>query len=151
MNHKYFLQKLSFYVDNELSTDEKLQVARHVENCDECKQRLQVLHTLKSNIRLAGDIELPDNFAPSVARRIRLEQEGTVLWLGPEVFARRLVLALFVVVMCLVGLGSLFQPEQSVTMDRYLRADQQDSVSLQVLTPQREISKDDILYAAISK
>lgn len=151
MNHKYFLQKLSLYVDNELSTDEKLQVVRHVEDCDECKQRLQVLHTLKSNIRLAGDIELPDNFAPSVARRIRLEQEGAVLWLGPEVFARRLVLVLFVVVMCLVGLGSLFQPEQSVTMDRYLRADQQDSVSLQVLTPQREISKDDILYAAISK
>lgn len=151
MNHKYFLQKLSHYVDNELSTDEKLHVERHIEGCDECKQRLQVLHTLTSSIRSAGDVELPDNFAPSVGRRIRLEQEGAGLWLGPEVFARRLVLALFVVVICLVGLGSLFKPEQSVTMDRYLRADQQDSVSLQVLTPQREISKDDILYAAISK
>ncbi|MBI3586278.1 MAG: zf-HC2 domain-containing protein [Ignavibacteriales bacterium] len=151
MSHKYFQQLLSSYLDNELSADEKLQIERHVEGCDECKQRLQIFHTVKSHIHAGGNFELSGNFTQSVVRRIRQEQEGAVLWLGPEVFARRLILGLFIVVSCLVGLGSLFQPEQTVTMDRYLRAEHQDSVSIQVLTPQSEISKDDILYAAMSK
>lgn len=151
MSHKYFQQLLSSYLDNELTTDEKLRFERHREGCDECKQRLQIFHAVKLHIHSGGDFELPGSFAPSVVRRIRQEQEGAVLWLGPEIFARRLVLGLFIIIMCLVGLDSFFQPEQSITMDRYLRAEHQDSVSLQVLTPQSEISKDDILYAAMSK
>ncbi len=151
MSHKQFQRLLSLYLDNEVSAEETLQIERHLEACDECKQRLQVFHAVKAHIHSGGNFELPGSFAQSVARRIRQEQEGSVRWLGPEIFARRLVLGLFIIVMCLVGLGSFFQPEQTVTMDRYLRAEHQDSVSLQVLTPQSEISKDDILYAAMSK
>lgn len=151
MNHKYFQQLLSSYLDHEASADEKLQIERHLEGCDECKGRLQIFEAVKAHVHSGGDVELSGNFSQSVVRRIRIEKEGSVLWLGPEIFARKLVLGLFIIVISLVGLGSFFQPEQTVTMDRYLRAEHQDSVNMQVLTPQSEISKDDILYAAMSK
>ena len=81
----------------------------------------------------------------------RGEEEGEVVWLGTERFARRLVLALSVFVICVVGLGSLFEPEQSVTVDRYLTSEPSDSLARRVLEPHQEISKDDIVYAALSK
>lgn len=151
MNHIDSDDLLLRYLDDEVTADERIRASIHLETCKVCRGRFVELKSLRGYIKAAGDYEVDPMFAYEVVRAIRRDEEGDVVWLGTERFARRLVLALSVFVICVVGLGSLFQPEQSVTVDRYLTSEPSDSLARRVLEPHQEISKDDIVYAALSK
>ncbi|HAL56208.1 MAG TPA: hypothetical protein DCP63_06990 [Bacteroidetes bacterium] len=151
MNHFDSDDLLSRYLDDEVTADERTRASAHLETCEACRWRFHELRQVRGFIKAAGDFELDPMFAYEVVRAVRRDEEGDVVWLGTERFARRLVLALSVFVICVVGLGSLFEPEQSVTVDRYLTSEPSDSLARRVLEPHQEISKDDIVYAALSK
>jgi anti-sigma factor RsiW len=157
MNHKYFERQLSAYVDNELSEREAKSVRTHVEGCAVCQQRVQELRAIRKSIRDAASVVLPESFVYSVQRAVRQQEQEYVIWLGPERFARNIVAALCIFVFTLVALGSYLTPQtvtgQSVVggEERYYSGEPSDSVAHAVIGSQRELSKDDVMIAALTR
>jgi anti-sigma factor RsiW len=151
MNHRTIELLLSPYLDDELTERERDEVAAHLRGCDSCRIRLEELRALRRQIQMAADIDLPDNFAYAVLRAARSEQENSLRWLGAERFARNVVIGLVVIVLCLIGLGTMMTAEPPLRVDRYLAAEATDSLTRQVLDQQIELSKDDVVYAAVTK
>ena len=149
MNHRTIERLLSPYLDEELPEPQRSEVSEHLRACASCAERLVELGTIRRQIQEAADAALPENFAYSVLRAARMEQESTLRWLGAERFARNVVLGLSVMVVCLIGLGTVLKTEPPVRVDRYLAAEPTDSLTQQVLGQEGEISKADVVYAAV--
>jgi anti-sigma factor RsiW len=151
MNHRSVERQLSAFVDNELSESEANSVRTHVEGCALCQQRVQVLRTIRTSIREAATADLPETFVYSVQRAVRQQEQENVLWLVPERFARNIVVALFIVVFALVAISSYLTPQPVVGEDRYFSGEQSDSAAQAVIGTQRELSKDDVMIAALTR
>ena len=151
MNHKQMHQWVSSFIDGQASGEQRRAVLAHLESCIECRTRVRGAAALREGIRRAADVELPATFPYRVLRTIRRDQEQARTNAGVERLGMRVVLSLSLIVICLFGLGSLYQPEQPSLASHILAGEPSDSLSKRVLEPQRDISKDDIIYAAISK
>ena len=157
MNHKSFEKQLSAYVDNELNDSEMIALRAHVEGCGVCQQQVQELRAIRKSIRDAATVVLPESFVYSVQRAIRQQEQEYVIWLGPERFARNIVTALCIVVFSLVAVGS-FLTSQTVTgqpvvvgEERFYGGEPSDSVAHAVIGSQRELSKEDVMIAALTR
>lgn len=74
MKCEQYLEQLSPYVDNQLSSSEKGQLEAHLATCKKCAQELEAL---KKMINLCDQIEepeLPENFHQSLMERIAREK-----------------------------------------------------------------------------
>lgn len=151
MNHGYMQQWVSLFIDGEANDEQRKMVLSHLASCIECRDLVGQAKTLRDGIQGAADIDLPPTFAYGVLRAVRTGRERDRTNAGIERLGMRVVLALSLVVACLFGFGSLYQPQQMVPVDRILTGEISDSLSRRVLESQREISKDDIIFAAISK
>ncbi len=151
MNHKKFHRMLSAFADNELDESNMNIMRSHIEGCGACKRELQELRAIRAGIRETATIALPQNFLYSVQRSIQLEEQESVVWLGTEQFARNVVVGLCIVVLALVAFGSIFKSAPPLREDRYFTSEIVDSVAQPVLGSQRELSKDDVIIAALSK
>jgi anti-sigma factor RsiW len=151
MNHRRIERMLSAFVDNELGEVESKVVREHIMGCDSCKIRIQEHRAIRAGIRDAATVDLPDAFFYSVQRAIRREEEDSVIWLGTERFARNVVVALCVLVFAVLAVGSYLKPPQPIGVERYVNGEVSDSAAHAVLGSQQEISKDDVILAALSK
>lgn len=151
MSHQKMQQMLSAFVDNELGEVWMKSVREHLAGCASCQQRLQELRSIRTRIRDAATVELPDNFVYSVQRSIRREEQESVMWLGTERFARNVVFALCVLVFGVVAFGSLLEPQPTLGEDRYISGEPSDSAAHAVLGSPQVISKEDVMIAALSK
>ena len=151
MRHKFYERQLSAFVDQELDARQVELVREHLEQCKSCQRRLQELGMIRETIRETASIALPEAFVYSVQRAVRREQQETVIWLGPERFARNLVAALCILVFMVIVFGSYFAPQQAVGVDRYLGGEPTDSAAHAVIGSQNELSKDDVFFAAVSR
>lgn len=151
MNHKYFKQQISAFVDNELSEQEVNSLRTHLEGCATCKQQVQELSALRASIREAATVVLPEAFVYAVQRAVRREEQEYVTWLAPERFARNAVVALCILVALMLGVGSYLAPQAGQGEDRYFTSEPSDSAAHVVLGTQRELSKDDVMIAALTK
>jgi anti-sigma factor RsiW len=157
MKHKLFERQLSVYVDNELSESDMQSVRTHVEGCAQCQQQVQVLRAIRMSIRDAASIVLPETFVYSVQRAVRQQEQEYAIWLGPERFARNLVAALCIIVFTVVAAGSYLTPQSAVGQsvvggeERYFSGDPSDSTAHAVIGSQRELSKEDVMIAALSR
>ena len=150
MNHTKMQRLLSAFVDHELSETEAKTVREHVEGCSSCQRRILELGLIRARIREAATADLPDNFVYTVQRSIRHDQQESVMWLGPERFARNVVVALCVLVFGVVTFGSVLKPQQPLGEERYLSSEPTDSAAHAVLGSQRIISKEDVMFAALT-
>jgi len=151
MTHTRMYRLLSAYADNELGENESREVKQHLEICTTCQQRLQEMRSIRTKIREAATVDLPDNFIFAVQRSIRREEQESVVWLGTERFARNVFVVLTVLVFAVVLLGNMLKPQQAVGVDRYLSGEVTDSAAHAVLGSQQAISKDDVMMAALSR
>ena len=151
MNHKKFERQISAFVDNELSEQEANSLRTHIEGCPACKKHVQELRSLRTSIREAASVELPETFIYAVRRAVRQEEQEYVLWLAPERFARNVVVALCILVAAVVGIGSYVTPQAGTGEDRYVTSEPADSAAHVVMGTQRELSKDDVMIAALTK
>jgi anti-sigma factor RsiW len=151
MNHQHNFELLSRYADGEVSDAERSHMERSLAECPVCRERFQQISTLRAGIRGAGDYELPSTFTSDLLRTIRSRDQVFEERVGVERFAWRVVLALSLLVIVVVGYSNVSQPEPVVTVDRVLEAEAPDSLTRRVIEPQHELSKDDIVFAAISK
>ena len=151
MKHKTFKEQLSALVDHELAEEQIEPLRKHIEGCAACQRQMQELHLIRSQIRSAAAVTLPDNFIYSVQSAIRREETESVAWIGTERLARNVVVGLCILVLAMVAFESYLTPQQSFGVDRYFNAEPADSAALAVITSQQELSKADILMAALTK
>lgn len=150
MNHQRFLTLLSSFADDELVAEQRSEIEEHLTGCTECQQVLAHLRLLREDIRAEASFELAPQFVANLMRRIRRETDAQVSWRGTEIFAKRLVVALTVVVVFIVSVGSLNKPEQPIVMESYLSGENADSTTHRVLS-EGEVSKEDILLAVTTR
>lgn len=151
MNHRKFERLLSAFVDNELEEGWMNSVRAHIEGCASCQKRVQEMHSIRMRIRDAASVALPDNFIYSVRGAIRREQQESVLWLGTERFARNVVVALCVLVFAVIAYSSFLEPQPPVGVSLYFSGEASDSAAHAVLGSQQELSKEDVMMAALTK
>jgi anti-sigma factor RsiW len=151
MNHIAFERQLSPYVDNELSESEAKVVREHVEGCANCQRQVQIMHSIRKSIREAATVALPESFVYSVQRAVRREEQEYVTWLGPERFARNIVVALCIIVFVLVAIGNYLTPQPLITTETYINGEPSDSAAHAVIGTQKELSKEDVMFAALTK
>lgn len=151
MNHINIRQMISASVDGELGPEETAVMARHVDECAECRRYRDQLLQTSAAIKAAGDFRLAEGFTYQIVRSVRREVEESRLWLPVEQIARRFVLGLSIVVMIVVSLSMVMQPEEPIIMEPYLAGEQSDSSVTRTLLTKEELSKDDILFAAVTR
>lgn len=151
MNHRFFERQLSSYVDNELMESEAKSLRTHVEGCAMCQQQLEELRAIRTSIRDAASVVLTETFIYSVQRAVRQQEQEYVIWLGPERFARNIVVALCVIVFTLIAVGSYLTPQPVVGEERYFSGEPSDSAAHAVIGSQNELSKDDVMIAALTR
>lgn len=151
MNHKHFERQLSAYVDREMDERQMELMRSHVEGCPACRSRLAELEAIRSELRTAASVNLPDHFVFSVRSAIRREEAESVAWLGTERFARNVVVALCLLVLVMIAFESYLAPQQPIGLDRYFNAEVADSAAQAVIGSQQELSKADVLMAALTR
>ena len=151
MNHKTFERLLSAFVDNELDEAGMKSVRAHLEGCASCQKRVQELHSIRMRIRDAATVVVPDNFIYSVHGAIRRDDQESVLWLGTERLARNVFVALCLIVFAVVGYSSFLEPQPQVGVSLYFSGEASDSAAHVVLGSQQELSKEDVMMAALTK
>lgn len=150
MSHKTLQQLLSAYADGELTSEESALVRDHLRHCAECARSLQEIQRIRLDLRSVAHVELRPAFAQQLLRTLRQQQEQYGAWGTVELFARRLVFALIVIVLFVVGIGSLGSSEEAIVFEPYLSGESTDSVATRVLTT-GEVSKEDLLLAVSTR
>jgi anti-sigma factor RsiW len=150
MNHTTLQQLLSAYVDGELTNEESVLVREHLQHCAECTRSLREIQLIRTDLRSVAHVELRSTFTPQLLRTLRQQQEQNGGWGTAELFARRLVFALIVVVFFVVGLGSFGGSEEAMVFEPYLSGESTDTVTARVLTT-GEVSKEDLLLAVSTR
>lgn len=142
---------LSSYVDGELSGEERSTMENHIRNCPECTKRIAQYAALRNRMRSAASMSLPSSFPSDVLRMIRVNADETKGWIPAEFMARRVLVGLSLVVLLAFGFTSLSKNDSPVTAEGYLRGEIADSAEAQILMKAGDLSRDDILLAAVSK
>jgi anti-sigma factor RsiW len=151
MKHHDFWLLISPYVDGELPPKVRFEVENHISLCAQCRRHVAELELLGEDIKRSADISLRQNFAWDVLRTVRKKEESTKTW-NPILFvARRTVVALAIVVLVLLGLTSFNAGRSSISVEQYLAGEVSSSAESQILFNRDEISKEDVLMAAVSR
>lgn len=149
MKHKTMEELLSAYYDHELTAEQTQLVERHLRECIHCREAMAAFQNASDALRSAADFELAPMFTANVLRTIRLEKEEEGSWFSAVSVGRRLVWALGVVSVVIVGTSALNQPESPLPPEVYFTSEPVDSSVTRTLLQKEELSKDDIIIAAL--
>lgn len=148
MNHVSMRQMISAARDGELDDSRKQVVRQHLESCAECRLYERGLRSLREEIHAAADVELTEGFTRGVLRAVGRDDES---WFPAERAARRLVFGLALVAAVSVGLTTMARPAEPVLLEPYLTGEPTDSSVTRSLLTKETISKDDVLFAAVTR
>ncbi|OOB80058.1 MAG: hypothetical protein BEN19_06920 [Epulopiscium sp. Nuni2H_MBin003] len=63
--------KLSLYIDDELEENDKIEIEKHLQSCNNCRDELKILNEIKQGLsKLNAEIELPDGFHTELMKKI---------------------------------------------------------------------------------
>lgn len=151
MSHDLRNEDLSAYLDGELDEARRAQITLHLEACPACRATLEAYTLDSARLRATKEDVLAESFVYTVRARVRSGSDEQVSWVPAERSARRLVLALAVVVVIVTG--AFWNTTEPVTgvVERYYSTAAQDSVLNSFLSADAAPTKDDLLLAVISK
>jgi hypothetical protein len=151
MNHHEIHLLLSAFIDEELTNADKSVIIGHLKECHDCRQRVNQLKVLKHSVHSAGNIDLPYAFASTIARSIHHDEEIAVSWIDIEHYAQRFAIGLGLLVLLLVGITSYRQNADPLPVERYVSGLSSDSAVSQILTKQGSITREDVMFAVLTK
>ena len=73
MNHDEYREKLSAFLDGELTDTERDDVLKHLETCEACQTYLAELTALRDALGDMEDVDVPEGFADGVMARLHEE------------------------------------------------------------------------------
>jgi hypothetical protein len=82
LDHRHVRDRLDYYLDGELSEEERLLVEEHLGRCDECLDEMEALRSIRDGARnLPRELTPPADLWPAIAARIQAgtEPRGEVI------------------------------------------------------------------------
>jgi anti-sigma factor RsiW len=140
---------LSAYYDQELDDDRKSMVEAHLRECVNCQKSFLYLQEIRAGIRSVAAYDLSLMFSANVMRMIRRQKDEEGPWFSAVSMGKRLVWSLGVLSVIIVGASALNQPETTVRPEMYFTGEPDDSSITRSLLQNEEISKDDVIIAAL--
>ncbi len=151
MNHDTMVLLVSTWVDGEATDSESVTVLAHLEECPACRQVRDSAMKLREELRSWDEIRVSPGFSGRVMHAVQKYDKQSTKWLGIEPLARRTVWAIAVVVLLLFVLTSYRDNSTPGFSEQYFSGTNSDPTAAQVLLQQDAISKNDLLYAAMTK
>lgn len=151
MNHKKLQLLVSSYLDDEITESQKAEVRSHLEVCSECRQFMKHGQLIRNEICSLGEVKLANYFAERVAHSVDRRDEQAMEWLGIEPLARNTFIVLAGFVLIMFFFTSVNNTAPQAMNDQLLKRITSNSVSTQVLLQQGNLSKNDLLYAVMTK
>ncbi len=69
-----FLEQISAYIDNELSTEDRIKFEEHLKNCSDCEKKYIEILEIVNDLNSVPEIELPENFHNEFMNKLVIEQ-----------------------------------------------------------------------------
>jgi anti-sigma factor RsiW len=151
MNHSELQTLMSSYLDGEVNDVDKAKVLSHLDICAQCRQFIEHTKQLREAIRAMDAIELPYGFADRTARLVERGDEQIEEWLGVEPLARNTFFVIAVTVFMMFLLTSFNKGTSSSIVEVLIDGSDGDSIATQVLLRPGDFSKNDLLYAVMTK
>jgi anti-sigma factor RsiW len=151
MNHEELRMLLSSYLDGEVNDIDKTKVISHIETCDECQQFIEHTKQIREAVQAIGGIELPFDFAARTSRLTERRNEQAEEWLGVEPLARNTFFAIAVSVLMIFLLTNINKDVSASITEVLINGSDGDSIATQVLLQPGTLSKNDLLYAVMTK
>ena len=151
MNHSELQMLLSSYLDGEVDDADTAKVLSHLDICSECRQFIEHIKQMRETIRAMGEVELPNDFAARTARLLEKDDEQIQEWLGVEPLARNTFFAIAFLVLVIFMFTNSYSGSSDFARDQLFSGYSSSSVSTRVLLQQNSLSKDDLLYAVMTK
>ena len=151
MNHDDFQILLSSYLDHEIDDAEKVTVLSHLKTCTGCRQFIKQAKQVREAIRAIGNKELSSDFTARMTQLLEKNDEQVEEWLRVEPLARNTFFVITVVVLVMFFITN-FSKDVSPSMTEVLiDGSDGDSIATQVLLQPGDLSKNDLLYAVMTK
>ncbi|MBI5463609.1 MAG: zf-HC2 domain-containing protein [Ignavibacteriales bacterium] len=150
MTHERFRALLSAMTDDELHPTEQLEAQRHLDTCKECQAVLSQYRHIREHIRLAADVDVAYRFSHDVARMVQRKHIEEHAWEGIERSAQRALVALALFVAMVLAFTS-FNQQKPVVVSERLFVETTDTSATRVLLKEGELSKDDVVYAVLTR
>ena len=151
MNHKDLQYLVSSFIDDEVSESEQAQVLSHLEGCPECRQFIEHAKLMREQLCSLGEVILSDSFTARVSHSVEIRDEQTVEWLGIEPSARNTFILLAGIVLAMFFLTSLNNNTALGMSDQLFYKNNSDAAATRVLLQQEKLTKNDLLYAVMTK
>ena len=151
MNHNEFQILLSSYIDNEIDDAEKVIVLSHLQTCAECKKFIEDAKQVRETIRAIGEAELAGDFAARTAQLMERNDEQIEEWHRVEPLARNTFFAIAVSVLMIFLLTNITKEVSASITEVLINGSDGDSIATQVLLQPGTLSKNDLLYAVMTK
>ena len=151
MNHRKIQILVSSFVDGEVDEKDAATVLQHLKECQQCSRLAVQIKCMHEDIRSVADTDLQINFPSRVLHSIEVREETVEEWMGIEPLARNAFIALAVFVVIMLSASYLSDRTEQRFGDQFIGSISGESVSMKVLFQQDDISKDDVLYAAVNK
>jgi anti-sigma factor RsiW len=151
MKHKKLQIIVSAYIDGEAADEEKAVARQHIEACAECRAFADRSELIRESIRTSEEYKFGEGFVHRVTGSIAIREEQTMEWIGVERLARNMVMMIAVLIAALLLLTT---PESNASpniTEVLIDGTGSDSAAAQVLLKPGNLSKNDLLYAVITK
>jgi anti-sigma factor RsiW len=151
MRHRKLQLLVSTYLDGEIAEADKTIVLSHVKTCPKCRHFIGEAKIMREALKALGVLELPRTFASQVAYAVEQREERSEEWLGIAPLARNTFYALAVVVLLIFSISLFSNGTEIGSGDQFISAISGESASVRVLLQQEDLSRNDMLYAAVIK
>lgn len=151
MNHKTMQLLVSSYIDGEIQEPDTSAVRSHLKECRECKRFVEQVKIMRKDLKDLGEANLSTTFAAHVTGIVHKREEKTMEWLGIEPLAQKTFLALSMIVVIAFVFSIFSKESESAAGDQFISTVSGESVATHVLLQQGELSKNDVLYAVVTK
>jgi predicted anti-sigma-YlaC factor YlaD len=151
MNHRKMQLLVSSFIDGEVSEKERIIVRDHIKTCAECREFVNEINEVRKRIKSIAGPDLLPGFSAHVRNLSIQEDLQSEQWLGIEHLARNTVFAIAVVIIGLfIVVDYKTEPSAGIS-EALIDGSGSDSLAAQVLLNSNELSKNDLLYAVMTK
>jgi predicted anti-sigma-YlaC factor YlaD len=151
MNHDELQKLMSSYLDGEANEADKAILLSHLDDCTECRLFIDHANQIHKAIRALGEIELSHSFASRTVQVVERGNDQVEEWLGVEPLARNTFFAIAITVFLMFVLTSMNNAASPGITEVLMEESGGDSVATQVLLQPGDFSKNDLLYAVMTK
>jgi anti-sigma factor RsiW len=108
MNHRHIKDWIEEYVDHTLSLEKVLEIEQHIEDCSECRERVNLTRMTRQFVRTArleGQCAPGPRFVHSVVAAIEQQKENYLFWSPVRLLALRAIplMALLAFILAIVA------------------------------------------------